>query len=117
FKSIRKIKVGDDTEICWEADGAGPVEGSHWLALNGDPEQRYLLVRSKAEAFPNEALNEIRDERMLGADQDMDFPPCQIEIVLGVEGRLFVVLPTGVETALPFAINGPFIQDPTRYKI
>ena len=117
FKNIRKIKVGDDTEICWEADGAGPVEGSHWLALNGDPEQRYLLVRSKAEAFPDEALNEIRDERMLGADQDMDFPPCQIEIVLGVEGRLFVVLPTGVETALPFAINGPFIQDPTRYKI
>lgn len=117
FKNIRKIKVGDDTNICWEADGVGPVEGSHWLALNGDPEQRYLLVRSKAEAFPDEALKEIRDERMLSADQDMDFPPCQIEIVLGVKGRLFVVLPTGVETKLPFAINGPFIQDPTRYKI
>src|SRR5262249_49142456 len=34
-----------------------------------------------------------------------------------VKGRLFVVLPTGVETSLPFACNAPFIQDPARIKI
>jgi len=40
-----------------------------------------------------------------------------VEIVLGLEGRLFVVLPTGVNTALPFACNAPFVQDPARVKI
>ena len=37
--------------------------------------------------------------------------------MLGAKGRLYVVLPTGVETALPFACNAPFIQDPARLKI
>jgi len=37
--------------------------------------------------------------------------------VMGAKGRLFVVLPTGVETELPFACNAPFIQDPARLKI
>lgn len=37
--------------------------------------------------------------------------------MLGEKGRLYVVLPTGVETALPFACNAPFIQDPARLKI
>jgi hypothetical protein len=36
---------------------------------------------------------------------------------LGLEGRLFVVLPTGVKTELPFACNAPFVQDPARVKI
>ena len=37
--------------------------------------------------------------------------------MLGAKGRLYVVLATGVETALPFACNAPFIQDPARLKI
>src|SRR5208282_4152270 len=68
-------------------------------------------------AFPADALSEIRQERLLGADQEADFPACKVEIVLGAKGRLFVVLPTGVETSLPFASNAPFIQDPARLKI
>ncbi|TIT61674.1 MAG: ATPase, partial [Mesorhizobium sp.] len=36
---------------------------------------------------------------------------------LRAKGRLYVVLPTGVETPLPFACNAPFIQDPARLKI
>ena len=44
-------------------------------------------------------------------------PPCRIEIVLGAKGRLYVILPTGVRTQLPFACNAPFIQDPSRLKI
>ena len=35
----------------------------------------------------------------------------------GGQGTLYVVLPTGVETPLPFACNAPFIQDPARLKI
>ena len=50
-------------------------------------------------------------------DDGATFPPCRVEIVLGMEGRLFVVLPTGVTTQLPFACNAPFIQDPARMKI
>ena len=87
------------------------------LALRENPDKQFLLARSAPENFPEDALREIRQERMLGADQDMTLPPCQVEIVVGVEGRLFVVLPTGVKTDLPFACNAPFIQDPARLKI
>jgi hypothetical protein len=54
---------------------------------------------------------------MLGSEEEGEFPPCKAEIVLGAKGRLYVVLPTGIETELPFACNAPFIQDPARLKI
>ena len=50
-------------------------------------------------------------------DQESEFPPCRVEIVLGAKGQLYVVLPTGVTTSLPFACNAPFIQDSARLKI
>ena len=87
------------------------------MALHDKPDDAYLIARSADEAFPADALSEIRQERLLGADQEADFPACKVEIVLGAKGRLFVVLPTGVETSLPFACNAPFIQDPARLKI
>ena len=68
-------------------------------------------------SLSSRGLDEIRKERVLGAEDGGDFPPCRVEIVLGAKGRLYVVLPTGVETALPFACNGPFIEDPARLKI
>lgn len=116
FKNIRKIRIGEEL-IHWVSCGEGPVKGSQWLAQHDNLDEKFLLARSEPEDFPAEALDEIRQERLLGTEQEMEFPPCQIEIVIGVEGRLFVVLPTGVETELPFAINAPFIQDPTRFKI
>lgn len=116
FKNIRAMRIGD-SEVCWSSCGNGPVAGSEWMALNNGEKSRFLLVRSDAEAFPEDCLAEIRKERLLGVDQDMDFPPCKVEIVLGAKGRLYVVLPTGVETSLPFACNAPFIQDPARLKI
>ncbi|MEE9908606.1 hypothetical protein LWV33_14575 [Brucella intermedia] len=87
------------------------------MALYDKDDESYLLIRSEPEAFPEEALAEIRQERMLGSEEGTDFPPCKVEVVLGAKGRLYVVLPTGVETELPFACNGPFIQDPARVKI
>lgn len=116
FKKIRRLQVGD-SEVHWQSLGPGPIAESEWMALDEKAEDPFLLVRSGEESFPAEALDEIRKERMLGAEDSGDFPPCRVEIVLGAKGRLYVVLPTGVETALPFACNAPFIQDPARLKI
>lgn len=116
FKKIRRLQIGD-SEVHWQSLGPGPIAESEWMALDQKAEDPLLLVRSGEESFPSEALDEIRQERMLGGEDGGDFPPCRVEIVLGAKGRLYVVLPTGVETALPFACNAPFIQDPARLKI
>lgn len=116
FKKIRRLQISDRV-VHWQSLGPGPVAESEWMSLDDKGDDTFLLVRSAEEAFPADALDEIRKERMLGAEDGSDFPPCRVEIVLGAKGRLYVVLPTGVETPLPFACNAPFIQDPARLKI
>ena len=116
FKTIRRLQIGDKA-VHWQSLGPGPVAESEWMALDEKADDPFLLIRSAEEAFPDDALDEIRKERMIGAEDCGDFPPCRVEIVLGAKGRLYVVLPTGVETPLPFACNAPFIQDPARLKI
>jgi hypothetical protein len=116
FKHIRRLRIGKH-EMHWGSMGPGPVPDTEWMALHQNPDDAFLVARSADEAFPADALSEIRQERLLGADQEEDFPACKVEIVLGAKGRLYVVLPTGVETSLPFACNAPFIQDPARLKI
>lgn len=116
FSHIRCLRIGGQ-EVHWQSHGAGPVDNSEWMALSTLPERKYLLLRSQVEDFPDEALQEIRHEHMLAAEEGVMFPPCPVEIVLGLEGRLFVILPTGVKTTLPFACNAPFVQDPARVKI
>ncbi|MBC53309.1 MAG: ATPase [Gammaproteobacteria bacterium] len=116
FRQIRRLQIGDRV-VHWQSLGHGPVAESEWMALDEKADNPFLLVRSAEEPFPADALDEIRKERMLGTKDSGDFPPCRVEIVLGAKGRLYVVLPTGVETPLPFACNAPFIQDPARLKI
>lgn len=116
FKNIRRIQIGDHV-VHWVSSGPGPIPDSEWMALHDKPDDLFLFLRSASEVFPEEALIEIKQERMLGIEEDAEFPPCKIEIVLRAKGRLYVVLPTGVETELPFACNAPFIQDPARIKI
>lgn len=116
FRTVRKLQIGDQI-VHWESLGPGPVPNSEWMALDGKVENQHLLVRSEEEGFPADALEEIRQERMVNVEDGGEFPPCRVEIVLGAKGRLYVVLPTGVETKLPFACNAPFIQDPARLKI
>lgn len=116
FKRIRRLQIGERV-VHWQSLGRGPVAESEWMSLDDKGDDAFLLIRSAEEAFPTDALDEIRKERMLGAEDGGDFPPCRVEIVLGAKGRLYVVLPTGVETPLPFACNAPFIQDPARLKI
>lgn len=116
LRNIRRLRVGD-AYVQWRSLGPGPVPNSEWMASGNDSDRAVLLIRSEEEPFPEEALAEIRRERMLLTGEDVDFPPSRVEIVLGVEGRLFVVLPTDIRTALPFACNAPFIQDPARVTI
>jgi hypothetical protein len=116
FKHIRCIRVGDK-EVRWKSLGQGPVLDSEWMVRRDNEGTTFLLIRSNAEAFPVEALAEIRQERMLSFEEETEFPPSKVELVLGAKGRVFVVLPTHVETSLPFACNAPFIQDPARLKI
>ena len=116
FKNIRRMHIGD-REVHWGSLGPGPIADSEWVVLHEHEDEPHLLVQSDAEAFPEEALEEIGQERMLGSEEETKFPPCRIEIVLGAKGRLYVILPTGVRTQLPFACNAPFIQDPSRLKI
>lgn len=116
FRSIKQLTIQDDT-VQKRVVRQGPVKGSQWVKLAGGQKDPYLLVRSEPTPFPDEAMDEIRQERM-GVD-DFELPPCEIDLVVGVEDnkRLYVVLPTEVSTELPFAINAPFVQDPARLKI
>jgi hypothetical protein len=116
FDSIRRFRVGDH-EVRWDSVGEGPVPGSTWMTSSTEPDKKFLVIRSSEEQFPPDAVEELRQERMISSDEETSFPPCRVEIVLGMEGRLFVILPTGVKTELPFACNAPFIQDPARVKI
>ena len=116
FNNIRCLQI-NEREIRWESKGAGPVRESEWMSSTSDTsDNQYLIIRSPEEEFPEDALREIREERMTPND-DAVLPPCRVEIVLGMEGRLFTVLPTNVTTELPFACNAPFVQDPARYGI
>lgn len=115
FRNLRSLKIGDNVSQ-WQSEGPGPVDGSEWFRA-GDEGDRHLVVRSREENFPDDALEEIRKERSLRSNEDMEIPPCRVELVVGSDGRLHVVLPTGVECDLPFACNAPFIQDPARVQI
>ena len=113
FRNIRRMRIGE-REVHWGSLGPGPIPESEWMALYEKEDEAFLLIRSEPETFPDDALAEIRQERMLGMEEETEFPPCKVEIVLGAKGRLYVVLPTGVETELPFACNAPFIAKPDR---
>ena len=116
FHSVRKLQI-EGTGIHWRTVAAGPVPNSHYLALDDQTASRVLLLRSGEESLPQEAVNEILEERGIIGDGTSEMPPARVEVVLGIESLLYVVLPTGVRTSLPFACNAPFIQDPARFLI
>lgn len=115
FRNLQELTVESHT-VRKEIIARGPIAGSQRIRLTGASTEELLLIRSAEEAFPQEVVNEIRQER--NAD-DLHLPPCSVELVLGLGGdqRLFVVLPAGTDVDLPFSINAPFLQDPARQKI
>jgi len=116
FRNIRKLTVNEH-QLFWQEEEAGPVPNSHWYSLNESPSDRHLLVHSEPEHFPTECIEEIKQERIVGTETDFTLPPSRVELVLGASPCLYVVLPTAVRPQLPFACNGPFMQDPARVKI
>ncbi len=115
FRNLEELAIESHT-IRKEVVARGPVSGSQRIRLTGAETEELLLIRSEQEAFPEEVVNEIREER--NAD-DLHLPSCSVELVLGLEGqqRVFVVLPAGTDVGLPFSINGPFLQNPDRTAI
>lgn len=117
FRHLRSLTILDH-RINWKRVGEGPVPNSEWMtAEDSESGEKHLRIWSEEEMFPTEAVEEIQQERLLPSGEEMSLPPCKVEIVLGFKGRLYVVLPTGVHTELPFACNAPFVQDPARVKI
>lgn len=114
FGSLRSLRV-NGCLIGFREVGAGPVEGSAWYEAPDSP-GRLLVLRSPAREMPKDALLEVRETR---GDLDLILPPLPVQVVLGpgADGRLHVVLPTSISTALPFACNAPFLQDPARIGI
>jgi hypothetical protein len=116
FRNIRTLQV-NDIELKWVEEGNGPCPRSTWLRLNGTETSRCLLVMSEPEPFPADALREIQEERILSDAEHLEMPPCTVELLLYGDSHLYVVLPTGVKTRLPFAANAPFVQDTARLKV
>jgi hypothetical protein len=116
FQNIRQLVI-EGVNLAWNSAGDGPIANSEWYELEHDKKSRLLLIRSEYEPFPDDALEEIRQERNVSDDKEFSFPPSQVEIVLGADPGIYVVLPTGVRPELPFACNAPFMQDPARVKI
>ncbi len=121
FRSLKQLEINGQV-VKRALVGDGPVQNSqlvaltHLDALNREKTEEILVVQSAPEPFPEEAVHEIRKERNITDEQ---LPPCTVELVSGISGqqRLYVILPTGANVALPFSINAPFIQDPARYGI
>lgn len=121
FRNLKELDI-NGRAVKKTVAGTGPVEKSqvvsltHIGALRREKTESILIVQSAAEAFPEEAVREIRKERNI---KDEELPPCSVDLVFGISGqqRLFVILPTGASVELPFSVNAPFIQDPARYGI
>ncbi|KXB97413.1 MAG: hypothetical protein AA908_07060 [Chlorobi bacterium NICIL-2] len=115
FSHIEELEIDGQT-IRKERVGKGPVAGSEIIRLVSEKAYDVLCFTSEEEPFPDEALEEIRQERDV---EDLHLPPCRVQLVLGLPEpqRLYVVLPTGAELYLPYSCNAPFLQDPSRYGI
>jgi hypothetical protein len=115
FNNIERLQI-EDTVLRRESLGPGPIQHSERIRLLAECDHELLIVRSLDEAFPDDVVREIREERQ---SSDITLPPCRVEIVIGLPDhqRLYVVLPTGVEPSLPFSCNAPFLQDPARFGI
>jgi len=115
FQNILRLKI-QSRLIYKEILGPGPTHNSEKIWLANPYKQEVLCFRSEPVDFPPEALEEIREER---GSQDFEVPPFTVQIVLGGNAtkHLFTVLPTEVRLKVPFAVNGPFIQDPSRKEI
>lgn len=114
-KSVRRLELPSQVIDWHEIARPAPV-GCTWFKSR-EEQDACLVIRSAPAPFPEEAESEISEERELATTDGSSLPPCTVDLILGAPGRIYVALPTDVETNLPFAVNGPFIQDPGRFGI
>lgn len=113
FRKLRLLDI-NGFKIGWqESETPAPTDYAKWMRPINEKKE-YLLFRSKELQLPQEAIDEIRQERMILDEAAWEQPVVHIDIVLNKPGQLFVVLPTNVRAPLPFACNAPFLQDPDR---
>ncbi len=119
FRFIQTLSI-DDQKIHKKIINKGPVPNSEYIELTNHEVRNVLVIRSELEDFPYECIEEIRKVRGSTDDKDFFMPPCSVQLVLDKSSkisRLYTVLPTNIKLELPFSINAPFIQDPSRNKI
>jgi SNF2 family DNA or RNA helicase len=87
FRHIRCLKLADHT-IRWDLRAPGPAPNTEWMTRNDRPDDDVLRIYSQPESFPDEAVEEIRQERTLLLDEECDLTACAVEVVLGTAGRL-----------------------------
>ena len=80
FRNLQELTVESHT-VRKEIVARGPIVGSQRIRLTGASTEELLLIRSDEEAFPEEVVNEIRQER--NAD-DLHLPPLLGRIGFGV---------------------------------
>lgn len=114
-KSVRRLELPSQVIDWHEMARPAPV-GCTWFKSR-EEQDACLVIRSAPAPFPEDAESEISEERELATTDGSSLPPCTVDLILGAPGRIYVALPTDVETNLPFAVNGPFIQDPGRFGI
>ena len=92
-------------------DPSATVYGWHFTRT---PTNRISWRNQTPSLFPEDALEEIRQERLLSLGiQDTTYPPVQSRDCSRGEGRVwYLVFPRGSNRSLPLACNAPFIQDP-----
>ncbi|MEZ6096864.1 MAG: ATP-binding protein, partial [Pirellulaceae bacterium] len=115
FSNIRLLSIQGETiskEIVFDNEDLNFQR----INLTGSTCGKIDYYWSEPESFPPAAIAEIRQERNA---EDLELPPCRVELFVcqNETPRVYVVLPTGATTALPFSCNGPFIQDPARFGI
>lgn len=117
FRNINSLAIQDELVSC-DRLGPGPIAKSERVRLSGI-QNELIVIRSEPAKFPPECLEEIREERDFEDDDLKDFPPCTVELVLGLPGKqqLFVVLPAGEEIDTEFSCNAPFIQNFDRHAL
>jgi hypothetical protein len=116
-KHVRALKIMGDM-LRW-TDGDGPKIGhfENWTMITYGLPHNARVLRSAKTPFPQDACEEIRDQRPYLEEESADDFDCSVEIVLGVRCGVYAILPTDEKTSLPFACNAPFVQKPNRVGI
>lgn len=114
FRNIKALHINGQ-KIQWRYLRNGPVPHSEWKTHEGN---KVLVVRSEKMDFPPDVLDDIRKERNISDFKNAAFPPCEVEVLLGInKGHLYAILLAGIGSGLPFACNAPFIQTPDRSEL